>query len=67
MYQVELAVVHKEVLVANVLGGELNPIQGWITEGKLLLSQVSVPKEGNAHAVHHLGCHPLPPENLKSY
>ena len=54
------------MLVANILGGKLNPIQCWITESKLLLSQVSVHKEGNAHAVHHVGRHPLPPEKLKS-
>ena len=54
MCQIELAVVHKEVLVADVLGGKLDPIQCWITEGELLLCQVSVYKEGNAHAVHHV-------------
>ena len=54
LYQVELTVVHKEVLVANVLGGKLNPIQCWITESKFIFCQVFVHKEGNAHAVHHM-------------
>ena len=52
MYQVELAIVHKEVLVANILGGKLNPIQCWIAEGKFLLCQVLVHKECHSHGVN---------------
>ena len=52
MYQVELAVVHKEMLVTNILGGELNPIQCWIAEGKFLLCQVLVHEECHAHGVN---------------